>query len=48
MVFTVQAPNDTIYKIGCYFGDVDPNRIIAANNLKEPYALTSGQKIIIP
>lgn len=48
MVFTVQAPNDTIYKIGCYFGDVDPNRIIAANNLKEPYTLTSGQKIIIP
>jgi LysM repeat protein len=48
MTFTVQAPNDTIYKIACYFGDVDPNRIIAANNLKEPYTLTPGQKIIIP
>jgi LysM repeat protein len=48
MVYTVQASYDTVYKVACYFGDVDPNRIIAANNLKEPYALTSGQKIIIP
>jgi LysM repeat protein len=48
MVFTVSAAYDTIYKIGCYFGDVDPNRIIAANNLKDPYTLTSGQKLIIP
>jgi LysM repeat protein len=48
MFHTVQAPNDTIYKIGCYYGDVDPNRIIAANNLKEPYTLAIGQKIIIP
>jgi LysM repeat protein len=48
MVFTVSAAYDTIYKIGCYFGDVDPNRIIVANNLKDPYTLTSGQKLIIP
>jgi LysM repeat protein len=48
MSHTVQAPNDTIYKIGCYYGDVDPNRIIVANNLKEPYTLAIGQKIIIP
>jgi LysM repeat protein len=48
MIYTVQAPYDTAFKVGCYFGDVDPNRIIAANSLKEPYALTSGQKIIIP
>ncbi|MGD0174660.1 MAG: LysM peptidoglycan-binding domain-containing protein [Anaerolineales bacterium] len=48
MVFTVSATYDTIYKIACYFGDVDPNRIIAANNLKDPYTLTSGQKLIIP
>jgi hypothetical protein len=27
---------------------VDPNRIVAANNLKEPYTLALGQKIIIP
>ena len=48
MVYTVTAGYDTIYKIACYFGDVDPNRIIAANNLQPPYALTSGQKLIIP
>jgi LysM repeat protein len=48
MSYTVHSPYDTIYKIGCYFGDVDPNRIIAANNLKEPYTLSEGQKIIIP
>jgi LysM repeat protein len=48
MVYTVTAAYDTIYKIGCYFGDVDPNRIIAANNLKDPYTRTSGQKLIIP
>jgi LysM domain len=48
MSHTVQDPYDTIYKIGCYYGDVDPNRIIAANNLKEPYTLAIGQKIIIP
>jgi LysM repeat protein len=48
MVYPVSAAYDTIYKIGCYFGDVDPNRIIAANNLQPPYTLTSGQKLIIP
>ena len=48
MTHVVQAAHDTIYKIGCYYGDVDPNRIIAANGLKEPYTLTLGQKIIIP
>jgi LysM repeat protein len=48
LVYIVSAAYDTIYKIGCYFGDVDPNRIIAANNLKDPYTLTSGQKLIIP
>jgi LysM repeat protein len=48
MTYTVTADYDTIYKIGCYFGDVDPNRIIAANSLKDPFTLTLGQKIIIP
>ena len=48
MTYTVTADYDTIYKIGCYFGDVDPNRIIAANSLKDPFTLTSGQKIVIP
>jgi LysM repeat protein len=48
MAHTVQEPYDTVYKIGCYYGDVDPNRIIAANNLTEPYTLALGQRIIIP
>ena len=39
---------DTIYKIACQFGDVDPNDIIYANNLVEPYTLTAGQVINIP
>lgn len=39
---------DTIYKIACAFGDVDPNDIIAANGLEEPYTLTPGQVINIP
>jgi LysM repeat protein len=48
MAYTVTADYDTIYKIGCYFGDVDPNRIITANSLKDPFTLTLGQKIVIP
>lgn len=39
---------DTIYTIACQFGDVDPNDIIYANNLEEPYTLTAGQVINIP
>ncbi len=39
---------DTIYKIACLFGDVDPNDIIYANNLVEPYTLSAGQVINIP
>lgn len=39
---------DTIYTIGCYFGDVDPNAIVIANGLKEPYKLTAGESIQIP
>jgi LysM repeat protein len=48
MSYTVSEDYDTVYKIGCYFGDVDPNRIIAANGLKDPFTLTLGQKIVIP
>jgi LysM repeat protein len=48
MTYTVTAEYNTVYKIGCYFGDVDPNRIIAANNLKDPFTLIVGQKIVIP
>ena len=40
--------DDTIYTIACYFGDVDPNIIIAANGLQSPYTLTVGQTLQIP
>ncbi len=45
--YTVLA-GDTIYKIACAFGDVDPNNIISANNLQAPYTLTAGTQINIP
>ncbi len=42
------ASGDTIYSIACAFGDVDPNMIILANSLKDPYTLSSGQTLQIP
>jgi LysM repeat protein len=45
--YTVQY-GDTIYKIACAFGDVDPANIIATNSLTSPYTLTVGAKINIP
>jgi LysM repeat protein len=40
---------DTIYRIGCAFGDVDPNMIVLANNLTPPdFTLTPGKYIRIP
>lgn len=45
--YVVKA-NDTIYKIACYFGDVDPLAIAASNNLVSPYTLTPGQTLNIP
>ncbi|MDW8226395.1 MAG: LysM peptidoglycan-binding domain-containing protein [Anaerolineales bacterium] len=45
--YTVKA-NDTIYKIACYYGDVDPMAIAAANNLTAPYTLTPGMTLNIP
>ena len=47
VVYTV-ASGDSIYSISCAFGDVDPNMIILANGLKEPYTLTTGQSLQIP
>jgi LysM repeat protein len=38
----------TIFSIACVFGDVDPQSIIAANNLQEPFTLTAGQVLHIP
>lgn len=48
MSYMVKADQINVYAVACYFGDIDPNRIIAANNLKAPYTLTPGQPIIIP
>jgi LysM repeat protein len=45
--YTVQT-GDTIYSVACLFGDVDPNAIIAANSLQDPYTLTAGATIQIP
>lgn len=42
------ASGDSIYSIACAFGDVDPNMIILANALKDPYTLTAGQSLQIP
>ncbi len=39
---------ETIFSIACEFGDADPNLIIAANGLVEPYTLSSGQVLYIP
>jgi len=39
---------DTIYSIACIFGDVDPEAIAYANNLKPPYKLSPGEKLRIP
>lgn len=39
---------DTIYKIACIYGDVDPNAVVAANALAAPFTLTAGQILHIP
>ena len=45
--YTVKT-GDTIYNIACYYGDVDPMAIVAANSLIAPYTLTAGQSLQIP
>lgn len=44
----IVVADDTIYKIACYFGDVDPFVIATANKLVAPYKLTIGQTLTIP
>jgi len=46
-VYTVKT-GDTIYTVACYYGDVDPLAIAAANGLSAPYSLTAGQTLQIP
>ncbi len=45
--YSVMA-GDTIYSVACQYGDVDPNAIIFANQLTEPYGLAAGQVLRIP
>ncbi len=45
--YTVQV-DDTIYKIACHFGDVDPTSIALANNIALTTPLTTGQVLNIP
>jgi LysM repeat protein len=45
--YTVQL-NDTIYKIACYFGDLDPTSIAAANNIALTTPLATGSLLNIP
>jgi LysM repeat protein len=41
-------PGDTIYKIACFFGDVDPVYLAQDNGLTPPYRLQAGQILNIP
>jgi LysM repeat protein len=42
------AVDDTIYRIACHFGDVDPSSIAAANGITLTTPLTTGQILYIP
>jgi LysM repeat protein len=46
--YTVSSANDTIYSIACYYGNIDPTQIIAANSLVSPYTLHINQTLTIP
>ncbi len=45
--YVVQG-SESIYEIACKFGSVSPDIIALANGIKEPYTLSSGQKLAIP
>ncbi len=45
--YTVRV-NDSIYSIACYFGDVSPDAIAAANNLTLSSPLATGKILSIP
>ena len=42
------AVDDTIYRVACHFGDVDPSSIAAANGITLTTPLTTGQILYIP
>jgi LysM repeat protein len=39
---------ESIYRVACYFGDVDPMVIASVNNIERPFNLTPGQVLQIP
>ena len=45
--YTVQL-DDTIYRIACVYGDVDPIYLAAYNGIAAPYTLTTGSVLSIP
>ena len=45
--YTVVA-GDTIHKVACKYGSVDPMAIAQANGLESPYTLSTGQVLQIP
>lgn len=45
--YTVR-PGDNINSIACYYGDIDPSTILAANGLSGAYTLHVGQNLQIP
>ena len=46
--YTVSSTEDSIYKVACYYGNLDPTQIIAANSLISPYTLHINQTLTIP
>jgi LysM repeat protein len=41
-------PRDTIYSVACYYGDLEPLELAAANGLQPPYLIDPGQDLSIP
>lgn len=41
-------PGDTLWSVACYYGDIDPLAIAAANGLTPPYRLHAGTVLTIP
>ena len=46
--YLVTSGDTTVYSVACYYGDVDPTQIIAANSLVTPYLLHINQSLAIP
>jgi len=46
--YTVSSPDETIYGVACYYGDVLPQDIANANGLSLSSSLTVGRQLTIP